>query len=168
MAGSQVASGRVRAESRAWLLGPLATGLGWAAHVLGGGASPAPLIVVALGALLGMVTAIGRPGRLPGWGLLLASGVVQQLLHLAFAALSVSTGVDLPGHGHGRPEAADPNTQGAHPAGAADLHLLLYLHMAAALLTAYAAGLLEKSTVHRRQRVTAPGIDSGPSGQGAR
>jgi hypothetical protein len=136
---------RPRLAALAWLPGPLATGLGIAAHVLGGGASPAPLIVAALAALLGMAAAIGRPWRLPGWGLLLLSGVVQQVLHLAFAAFSVSTGVDLPTHGHGSAPAADTGGGGAQATGPHDLHLLLYLHMGAALVTAWATGRLAKA-----------------------
>lgn len=139
---------------RDWILGPVATVLGLAAHVLGGGAAPAPLIVIALAALLGMAAAMGRPGRLPGWGVLLASGAVQQFLHLAFAAFSVSTGIELPGtglpgHGHGQPATPAPGTNSGQAVGHQDLHLLLYLHVAAALLTAYAARQLEKVGARR-------------------
>ncbi|ACL38375.1 conserved hypothetical protein [Pseudarthrobacter chlorophenolicus A6] len=139
--------------SLAWLLGPIATGLGWAAHVLGGGASPSALIVVALAALLGMAAAIGKPGRLPGWGLLLTAGITQQLLHFAFAAFSISTGFDAPSHGHGQSPAQDPGTatQGQGPV-AHDLHLLLYLHMGAALLTLVITRQLDRLPARRIQR----------------
>jgi len=148
-------AGRMPAAALAWLLGPIAAGLGLAAHVLGGGASPSLLIVVALAALLGMAAAIGKPGRLPGWGLLLTAGIAQQLLHFAFAAFSISTGFDAPTHGHGQAPAQEPGTanqgrnQGPVPY---DLHLLLYLHMAAALLTVVATRQLNKIPARRSQR----------------
>jgi hypothetical protein len=117
-----------------WLAGPLATGLGWAAHVASGGQSPAVLIVLALAALLGMAASMVGPRQLPAWAILLAAGLVQQLLHLAFAAFSVSSGVPLPGHGHdaGAPP-AEPGSRGA--AAPHSLHLMLYAHTAAALVT---------------------------------
>ena len=138
----------------AWFAGPLATGLGWTAHVLGGGRSPAFLIVVALAALLGMAAAMGRPRRLPPWALLMAAGLAQQLLHLAFSALSSASGFALPGHGHGNapsPEAAEEPSLAA----AQDLHLLLYLHAAAALLTALAVTQWDKITQWRSREARA-------------
>ena len=147
---NQAVDRRTGAAYPAWILGPVATALGLAAHVLGGGGAPAPLIVTALAALVGMAAAMGSPGRLPGWGLLLASGAVQQLLHLAFAAFSVSTGIELPGHGHGQPATPAPVANSGQAAAHQDLHLLLYLHVAAALLTAYAARLLEKVGAQRK------------------
>jgi hypothetical protein len=117
-----------------WLAGPLATGLGWAAHVASGGQSPAMLIVLALAALLGMAASMVGPRQLPAWAILLAAGLAQQLLHLAFAAFSVSSGVPLPGHGHdaGAPPAEPGSQEAAAPH---SLHLMLYAHTAAALVT---------------------------------
>ncbi|MDQ1053642.1 preprotein translocase subunit SecY [Arthrobacter sp. SORGH_AS 212] len=155
MSTTRAEAGRIPAAALAWLPGPIAAGLGLLAHVLGGGASPSPPIVVALAALLGMAAAIGKPGRLPGWGLLLTAGIAQQLLHFAFADFSVSTGFDAPAHDHGQSPVQDPgtanqgHTQGAVPH---DLHLLLYLHMAAALLTVFATRQLDKIPVRRSQR----------------
>lgn len=141
---------RAGSRSLAWLAGPLATGLGWAAHMLGGGRSPALLIVVALAALLGMAAAMAGPRRLPPWAVLVVAGLAQQLLHLAFSALSSPSGFALPGHGHGdvpSPQAAEePGRAAPH-----DLHLLLYLHATAALLTALAVTQWEKIKRWRRQ-----------------
>lgn len=124
----------------AWLLGPLATGLGWAAHVAGGGQSPAALIVLALAALLAMAAAMLGRRRLPTWGVLVAAAMAQQLLHLAFSAFASATGFYLPGHGHGdAPEQDTASVPGQQPAAAHDLHLLLYLHAGAALLSALVA-----------------------------
>ncbi|WP_258804530.1 hypothetical protein [Pseudarthrobacter sp. NS4] len=120
--------------SLVWLSGPLATGLAWAAHTASGGQSPAVLIVLALAALLGMAASIVGPRQLPAWAVLVVAGLAQQLLHLAFAAFSVSNGVALPGHGHGgAPDVppAEPGVSGAPHT----LHLMLHLHMGAALVT---------------------------------
>lgn len=138
-----------RSSSPAWLTGPLATGLGWAAHVASGGQSPAVLIVAALAALLGMAAAMVGPRQLPAWAVLVAAGLAQQFLHLAFAALAISNGVPVPEHGHlGSPEVspAEPGVAGpgtaepgaaepGAPAGPHTLHLMLHLHMGAALVT---------------------------------
>lgn len=146
-------------RSLAWLAGPLATVLGWTAHTLGGGRSPALLIVVALAALVGMAAAMAGRRRLPPWAVLVAAGLAQQLLHLAFSALSSASGFALPGHGHGdapSPEAAGEPGQAASQ----DLHLLLYLHAAAALLTAIAVTQWEKIKQWRSQESPA-GDESG-------
>lgn len=125
----------------AWLLGPLAAGAGWAAHVAGGGQSPAVPILLALAALLGMAATMLCRRRLPPWAVLAAAALAQQILHLAFSALSASDGFALPGHGHGdAPGKGEPAPDAPGQAGARtghDLHLMLYLHAAAALLTAW-------------------------------
>ncbi|MGN6442719.1 MAG: hypothetical protein ACTHL6_12580 [Arthrobacter sp.] len=73
------------------------------------------------------------PPQLPGWAVLAASAVAQQLLHLAFSAFSTPSAVPLPGHDHGAGSAPDvPSSSAAAPA-AHSLHLMLYLHAAAAL-----------------------------------
>lgn len=134
-----------RTTRAAWVLGPLATGLGWAAHVAGGGQSPAALIVLALAALLAMAAAMLGRRRLPAWGVLVAAALAQQLLHLAFSAFASATGFYLPGHGHGdAPEQDASSVPGQQPAAAHDLHLLLYLHAGAALLTALVAAQWER------------------------
>lgn len=127
----------------AWLLGPVATVLGWAAHVAGGGQSPALLIVLALAALLGMAASILGRRQLPTWAVMVAAALAQQLLHLAFSAFASASGFSLPAHGHG--EAPVPDAVSAadqvpgQPAASHDLHLLLYLHAGAALVTAFLA-----------------------------
>ena len=130
--------------SPAWAAGPVSTGLGLAAHLAAGGQAPGIPIVVALAALLGMVAAMAGRHRLPGWAVLVAAGVAQQLLHLAFAAFSTASGFTLPGH-HGG--ASIPEGPGVPAAGlpAPDatgathsLHLMLHLHAAAALTAAAA------------------------------
>lgn len=126
-------------SSLAWLLGPVATGLGWAAHVAGGGQSPAVLIVLALAALLGMAASILGRRQLPTWAVMVAAALAQQLLHLAFSAFATASGFSLPGHGHGETPAPDAASAAGQPAASHDLHLLLYLHAGAALLTAFLA-----------------------------
>ena len=128
--------------SPAWAAGPVSTGLGLAAHLAAGGQAPGIPIVVALAALLGMVAAMAGRHRLPGWAVLVAAGVAQQLLHLAFAAFSTASGFTLPGH-HGG--ASIPERPGVPAAGVPardatgathSLHLMLHLHAAAALTAA--------------------------------
>jgi hypothetical protein len=134
-----------RTGSGAWLAGPLSTGLGLAAHLAAGGPAPSLMIVAALAALLGMAAAMIGRYSLPGWAVLLACGLAQQLLHLGFAVFSGGSGEGLAGHGHGgsaRNVVQDPG-QGPPPAGRAaspagySPHLMLHVHMAAAL-AAYA------------------------------
>ncbi|WP_461173629.1 hypothetical protein M1D93_02495 [Arthrobacter sp. Z1-9] len=125
--------------SGAWLAGPLSTGFGLAAHLAAGGPAPGLLILVALAALLGMAAAILGRFPLPGWALLLLCAVAQQLLHLGFSVFSGGSGTGLSLHGHGGISQDVPPAGGevAAPAGHS-LHLMLHLHMAAAL-AAYAA-----------------------------
>jgi hypothetical protein len=125
----------------AWLAGPLSAGMGLAAHVAAGGQAPGILIFTALAALLGMAASMAASiaGRrpLPGWAVLLAAGLVQQLLHLAFAALSTESGFSFSGHHDGDaapqpPAPAAPAVEGS--AVAHSPHLMLHLHVAAALV----------------------------------
>lgn len=123
----------IRAGSLAWLAGPLSTGLGLVAHLVGGGPAPGLMILGALAALLGMGAAILGRFRLPGWALLLLCGVAQQLLHWGFAIFSGGAASGLSEHGHGSArQEPSPAGEAAAPAGYS-LHLMLYLHMAAAL-----------------------------------
>jgi hypothetical protein len=111
------------------------------------------LIVAALAALFAMAAAMIGRFNLPGWAVLLAFGLAQQLLHLGFAVFSGASGEVVPGHGHGgsvqdvvqdnpqdavQGRAQDPATASeAGPAAGYSPHLMLHLHMAAAL-AAYA------------------------------
>jgi hypothetical protein len=157
-----------RGASPAWLAGPLSAGLGLAAHVVAGGQAPGILIVTALAALLGMAASIAASisgeRRLPGWAVLLAAGLVQQLLHLAFDAFSTASGLSLPGHHGGAPDprAPDPATPSAEGSGAAHSpHLMLHLHAAAALAATVLAtqGATLLSAVQGRSR---SGVERAP------
>jgi len=140
MESMQAVSPRGHIGAPTWLAGPLAAGLGLAAHLGGGGQSPAAPLVVALAALVALAAVLlGHlaPARLPGWAILVASAVAQQLLHLAFAAFSTAGAVPLPDHMHGGlPAPGVPSSPTA--TAAQSLHLMLYLHAAAALLAAAA------------------------------
>jgi hypothetical protein len=128
-----------RAGGLAWLAGPLFTCLGLAAHLAAGGPAPNLMILGALAALFGMAAAILGRFPLPGWALLLLCGVAQQLLHLGFAVFAGGgSGSGLAGHGHGgvSPEPLQAG-EAAAPAGHS-VHLMLHVHMAAALAS-YAA-----------------------------
>lgn len=139
----------------AWLAGPVAVGLGLAAHVLGGAGVPALIVVVALAALIGLLATGLVRLRVPGWGLFLASAVVQQLLHMAFTAFAGAGGVGT-WFGHHSPALPSstpavgtlpPGTPRVDEIGAADMHtseLLLYTHTAAALLTVALVALAER------------------------
>ena len=134
-----------RSGSRAWLAGPLSTGLGLAAHLAAGGPAPSLMILAALAALLGMAAAMLGRFSLPGWAVLLGCALAQQLLHLGFAAFSGGSGEGIAGHGHGgstpgvvQDATQDPPPDAGTPAPAAySPHLMLHVHMAAAL-AAYA------------------------------
>ena len=156
MESTQPSALPARISARAWLAGPFATALGLAAHVAGGGQSPALVIVAALAALLSLGAAVLErlvrkrlvqkrlvrdrlpSAQLPGWAVLVAAAVAQQLLHLAFAAFSTAAAVPLPGHAHGGAPTPDAPSSSGSPAAHSSLHLMLYLHAAAALLAAAA------------------------------
>ncbi len=151
------AKAKVSAGSGAWLAGPISTALGLAAHLAAGGPAPGLLILLALAALLGMAAAILGRFPMPGWVLLLVCGVAQQLLHLGFTVFSGGSGSGLSVHGHGGiTQDVPPAGEAAAPA-AHSLHLMLHLHMAAAL-AAYAAinywprlaGLSRRSSTERQ------------------
>jgi hypothetical protein len=136
VAGTDASPGAVRGTSGAWVAGPLSTGLGLAAHLAAGGQAPGILIVTALAALLGMVAAMAGRRPLPGWAVLVAAGLAQQLLHLAFASFSTASGFSLSGHHSASPpDVPVPGVSATEESGAShSLHLMLHLHMAAALV----------------------------------
>ncbi len=127
-------------EKWAWVAGPVAVALGLTAHMVAGGSSPAiPVLLAfaALGSLTAQLVARWIHGPLL---LLLVAGVAQQLLHLGFDAF----GGYFPGsgildhlHGGGAPLDAPAEGKTAEDAAASggSVHLLLYTHMAAAVLT---------------------------------
>jgi hypothetical protein len=136
VAGTAASPGAVRGTSGAWVAGPLSTGLGLAAHLAAGGQAPGILIVTALAALLGMAAAMAGRRPLQGWAVLVAAGVAQQLLHLAFASFSTASGFSLSGHHLASPpDVPVPGVSATEESGAShSLHLMLHLHMAAALV----------------------------------
>lgn len=141
----------------AWAAGPMSTGLGLAAHLAAGGQAPAILIVIAVAALLGMAAAMAGRRRLPGWGVLVAAGVAQQLLHLAFAAFSTASGFALQGHHGGAPIVETPSAgvpSAEASVSAHSLHLMLHFHVAAALAAAGVTTQWPKvvATVRRKGR----------------
>lgn len=156
VAGTDAPPGAVRGTSRAWVAGPLSAGLGLAAHLAAGGKAPGILIVTALAALLGMVAAMAGRRPLPGWAVLVAAGLAQQLLHLAFASFSTASGFSLPGHHAESPPAPPiPGVSAPEASGAShSLHLMLHLHMAAALVVMVTVTQWTKvvSVVQRRGR----------------
>lgn len=156
MESIQAAVPRTRGSALTSLAGPLATVLGLAAHVAGGGSSPAVGIVVALAALLGLGAVLFErlaPPQLPGWAVLAASAVAQQLLHLALAAFSTATAVPLPGHDHGAGSTADVPSSSAVAPAAHSLHLMLYLHAGAALAAAAVVAQWGRTSAWARARI---------------
>jgi hypothetical protein len=118
----------------AWASGPLAVLLGAGAHVLGGEDLPGPWVLLALSALLSMAASMLARFKLPMWALLLASGVIQQVLHLLFSWLSANVGSASTGHAHGVLPWLPPQ-QPADAGGHHAMELMLDAHVAAALLT---------------------------------
>lgn len=151
-----------RTGSAAWLAGPVSTAFGLAAHLASGGPAPSLMILAALAALLGMAAAMIGRFSLPVWAILLGCGLAQQLLHLGFSVFSGGSGAGVSGHGHGggvqntgQDQPQDPPPSGgAAPQAGYSLHLMLHLHMAAALLT-YAVAYSWPRLVRWRGRVQA-------------
>lgn len=120
----------------AWLAGPLAVALGVAAHLVSGESVPPASVLLALTALLSMSASMIAHVKVPGWVLVLLSGLAQQVLHLAFSLFSGVTGSGSAGHGHRilpwePPQLSSPPGPPAHA-----MELMLDAHVAAALLTA--------------------------------
>jgi hypothetical protein len=120
----------------AWLAGPLVVALGVSAHSISGESVPAASILVALTALVSMSASMVAYLRLPGWVLLLLSGLAQQVLHIAFGLFSGVVGGDSPGHGHGILPWQPPLPSSASSPPAHAMGLMLHAHVAAALLAA--------------------------------
>lgn len=118
----------------AWVSGPLAVALGGAAHLLAGEAIPGPWVLLALTALLSMGASMLSRLNVPVWVLLIVSGIVQQCLHLTFAAFSGDVGGTSSGHTHGVYVWQPPQPAQA-PVGHSAIELMLDAHVAAALLT---------------------------------
>lgn len=118
----------------AWVSGPLAVGFGAVAHLLSGEAVPGPWILLAMAALLSMAASMLARARVPVWVLFVVSGVVQQVLHVAFSGLYDGAGGTSSGHMHRLP--AQPLPQPVQTSnGHHSMELMLDTHVAAALLT---------------------------------
>lgn len=168
---------RVRASSLAWVAGPAAVGLGLVAHLVSGGQPPAVLILAALTAVMCLAAQLIARLSVPGWALLVLSGLVQQLLHLAFDVFSGSfPGPGFPGHPHtGREEllqlgadsgAGAPGADSGAGAGSEGaMHtaeLMLHTHVAAAILTVLVLAGMDR--LMRRRHGDRPGVGSGRRG----
>ncbi len=133
----------------AWVAGPVAVVLGLAAHMVAGGSAPAVPVVLAfaaLGALAAQLIARWVHGSLL---LLLFSGLAQQLLHFGFVAFGgFFAGSGLLDHLHSGQVLGDVPA-GAAPSGGS-VHLLLYTHMAAAILTLLVAAGVAKLAAQKR------------------
>lgn len=147
-------------------MGPLAVGLGLAAHLVSGGASPPAVVVVALAASVSLLAAAAARVSLAPWVLGVSSGLVQQALHLAFTALA---GANAPlfhpsGHVHG---AASGPELGSSVSAPVDLHLLVVVHVAAALVTAVATSAALRAAGRPRRARGQRRAPSTPSPAGA-
>ena len=143
-----------RRPAAAWVCGPLMVVLGVGAHSAVGQPVPAPSLLMALTALLSLAASVSARSRMPGWLLLFLSGLVQQVLHLAFSVFSnAGGGFGSTGHGHGilmwQPQQPQqlPDASGA-PEHATEI--LLYTHTAAALLAMFAIIAWEPVTARMR------------------
>jgi hypothetical protein len=160
-----------RQPAIAWLAGPLVVALGVAAHAVSGASVPAVSVLVALTALVSMSASMIAHLRLPGWMVLLLSGLAQQVLHIAFSLFSGVFGDGSAGHGHTifawQPRL--PSSASSPPAHA--MELMLHVHVAAALLAALV--IIEwDGVISRIRSVRQPGFtdalphvtDSSPGG----
>jgi hypothetical protein len=127
--------GRAQFAVAGWVFGSVSVALGLVIHAVTGHPVPAVPIVVAIAALLSLAGAAAARMGVPSWALLVLAGVGQQAIHWAFAFFSNPLAVALPaGHGHGSAEQF--TGPGLLLAGVPTqpLHVLLYAHVAAALL----------------------------------
>ncbi|MEJ5913255.1 hypothetical protein [Pseudokineococcus sp. 1T1Z-3] len=132
---------RALARVRAVLLAGLVLSLAAGAHVLGGGALPAPLVLLLLTSVtLAAASALGRR-RLRLRTLVPALALGQVALHSAFAVLAVptATGQVPAGHVHGGVLVGTVSTGAAHASTDLASPLMLAAHAVATLVTALAA-----------------------------
>ncbi|UKA50359.1 hypothetical protein LFT48_02105 [Arthrobacter sp. FW305-123] len=142
----------------AWVTGLVAVTLGLLAHIVAGGSAPAVPVILAFAALACLAAQLLARWINGPLLLLLVSGVAQQLLHMGFDAFGgyfAGSGLE---HLHGGQPAPKTATEGIQAEGAApagDIHLLLYTHMAAAILTlVVAAGVSKAAKAERRTQRT--------------
>jgi hypothetical protein len=141
---------RTQVAVAGWLFGSVSVVLGLAIHAVSGHPVPAPPIVVATAALLSLAGAVVTRIGVPNWALLVLAGVGQQTVHWAFAFFSNPLATAL-GAGHGHAAAAQFTGPGLLLAGVPTqpLHVLLYAHVAAALLTSLLVQRLKTSDPKR-------------------
>jgi hypothetical protein len=141
--------GRTQFAVAGWLFGSVSVVLGLVIHAVSGHPVPAVPIVVATAALLSLAGAVVTRIGVPNWALLVLAGVGQQTIHWAFAYFSNPLATTLDGHGHAA--AAQFTGPGLLLAGVPTqpLHVLLYVHVAAALLTALLVQRLKTSDPKR-------------------
>jgi hypothetical protein len=158
---SPAVSSRRRTAAAALAAGPSAVGLGLLAHLLGGGTAPPVTVVLALTALVSLLAAGLTRLRLPSWVVGVASGLVQQVLHLLLTALAGAGGplISVPGHVHQAPapqfEPA-PTQQFAQ----ADLHVMVVTHLGAAVAAALiVAAALRWAAKPRRDGPASSGLE---------
>ncbi|WP_426225842.1 hypothetical protein [Pseudarthrobacter sp. DSP2-3-2b1] len=129
----QLSAGRgVRRSGYGWILGPVAVGLGLVAHLLSGGPPPRASVLIAVAALAGMLAAVAGRFQLRTWAVLLASGLAQQVLHLAFTGLAAVEADSAVPHDHRSlivPDLAVPTPH------VQSMELMIDLHAAAAVVT---------------------------------
>ncbi|MFJ6453048.1 hypothetical protein [Paenarthrobacter sp. NPDC091669] len=117
----------------AWVAGPAAVALGLAAHLFAGGSAPAIPVLLGFAALCALAAQLVSRWVHGPLLLLLLSGLAQQLLHFGFEAFGgYFPGSGFLDHVHGAPDLGDAPAGTATSGG--DIHLLLYTHMAAAIL----------------------------------
>lgn len=136
----------------AWVAGPAAVALGLTAHMIAGGSAPAIPVLLAFAALGGLAAQLIARWVHGPLLLLLFAGLAQQLLHFGLDAFGgFFPGSGLLDHLHGGQVLGDVPA-GAAPSGGS-VHLMLYTHMAAAILTLLVAAGVSK--LARRASLTA-------------
>lgn len=146
----------------AWVSGLAAAALGLAAHLVAGGSAPAIPVLLAFAALCALAAQVVARWMRGPLLLLLVSGAAQQLLHLGFDAF----GGFFPGGGfldhlHGGGELLGGVPAGADPSGGS-VHLMLYTHMAAAILTLLVAAGVSKLAAHTSFTATRESLGTPP------
>ena len=121
-----------------WLFGSASVALGLLIHAVSGHPVPAVPIVVATAAMLSLAATVLIRTGVPNWALLVLAGVEQQAIHWAFAFFSdpLATTLAAAAGSHGHADTLQFTGPGLLLAGVPTqpLHVLLYAHVAAALL----------------------------------
>ncbi|WP_139005087.1 hypothetical protein [Arthrobacter crystallopoietes] len=128
----------------------LAMMLALVAHLASGGTMPALPVLIAITALTTLAATVLSRVSAPAWTLVLAAGVAQQVLHLAFEAFAARpaaaglSAVSSSGPSHPHHSEVDPAQLAASITASAEhagphseyVMLMLHFHLAAAVLTA--------------------------------